>query len=54
MYLEMMYVEAKLVELRKIRDGRDRPCAHAGLPGAEIPRKNVGIQHEVFHRIIGQ
>ena len=54
MYLETMYVEAKLAELRKMRDGHDRPCSHAGLPGAEIPRKNVGVRHEVFRRIIGQ
>ena len=54
MYLETMYVEAKLAELRQMRVNRERPCSHAGLPDAEIPRKNVGIRHEVFRRIIGQ
>ena len=54
MYLEMMYVEEKLKELRGPQVRRHEPCSQAGLPGAEIPRKNVGIRHEVFRRIIGQ
>ncbi|HEX5478624.1 MAG TPA: hypothetical protein VFY79_02775 [Dehalococcoidia bacterium] len=53
MYLEV-YVASKLSEFRETPANRAEPCSHAGLAGAEIPRKNIGIRHEVFRRIIGQ
>ncbi|HEX5478120.1 MAG TPA: hypothetical protein VFY79_00220 [Dehalococcoidia bacterium] len=53
MYLEV-YVAAKLSQFRETPANRSEQCNHAGLPGAEVPRKNVGIRHEVFRRIIGQ